>query len=82
MFEEVYRKNPKKMYSDAVQIQDACNLIAVSNTFIDMLKATDRNVNNMAVVAVFFKMYDMMHGPDTKGMYEALKHCEQKVKEL
>lgn len=79
MFEEEYKKNPKKMYSDAVQVQDACNLIAVSNTFIDMLKATDRNVKNPAVIATFFKMYDMMYGPDTTEMYNALKECEKRV---
>ncbi len=76
MFEETYKANPKKMYSDAVQLQDACNLIAVSNTFIDMLKATNRDTKNPAVVATFFKMFDMMHGLDSSEMYKSLKVCE------
>jgi hypothetical protein len=79
MFEEEYKKNPKKMYSDAVHIQDACNLIAVSNSFIDALKASDRNIKNPAVMAMFFKMYDMMHGPDVPEMYNALKECEKRI---
>jgi hypothetical protein len=69
-----------KFCRDAVMCQDACNEIAIVHLLKDaMIHARDNGTgvrSDPAVIAIFFKVYDMLGSPDEKIMYAALKTCE------
>ena len=71
--------------SIAVRIQDASNIVAVTGELREaMIHA--RNVGNdprkdVAVRAIFFKLYDMMGALTEREMCDALLVCEKLVKE-
>ena len=69
----------KNFYEIAVQIQDASNPIAVTGELREAMMAAHHKGNmrkDPAVLAIFFKLYDMLGAPSTKEMYGALKACE------
>ena len=64
----------------AVQIQDASNMAAVACEFRDAIVAArvagiDPR-KSVAVMGIFFKLFDMMGAPSTTEMYTALMTCE------
>jgi hypothetical protein len=63
----------------AVRIQDASNPIAVTGELREAMMAAHHKGNmrkDPAVIAIFFKLYDMLGAPSEKEMYHALKQCE------
>ena len=73
-------KTIEEYTKDAVMIQDACNPAGVSKTLWDVICAA-RHAGidprtTPAVLAIFFKLYDMMGAPSEAEMYQALKTCE------
>lgn len=73
----------KNFVEIAVQIQDACNPIAVTAELREaMMKARYSEVDprkDIAVKAIFFKLYDMMGALTVQEMYEALMQCEKLI---
>lgn len=67
----------------AVQIQNASNIVAVTGELREaMIAARTAGIDprqSPAVMAIFFKVYDMMGAPDEAVMYGALKTCEASV---
>ena len=51
-----YREFPDEMNADADELQDACNLAAVANTFVCMARACDFKYDNPAVLITLDKM--------------------------
>ena len=51
-----YKEFPDEANADAWAIQDACNLQAVAQTFMCMVRAVDFKYDNPAVVATLDKM--------------------------
>ena len=69
----------KNFYEIAVRIQDASNPIAVTGELREAMMAAHHKGNvrkDPAVLAIFFKVYDMLGAPSEKEMYAALKQCE------
>jgi hypothetical protein len=69
----------QNFYAIAVQIQDASNPIAVMGELRAAMMAAHHTGNarkDPAVIAIFFKLYDMLGAPSEKEMYAALKQCE------
>ena len=64
----------------AVKIQDASNIVAVTGELRDaMIDARAAGIDprtNNAVMAIFFKLYDMMGAPSVTQMNDALRACE------
>lgn len=58
---EKYRKFPDEANADAWMLQDACNLAAVSQTFMCMARACDWKYDNPAVVVTLDKMMQLCH---------------------
>lgn len=75
----IYREDPKQMYNDAIRLQDACNPIAITGVLRDMLIATDRDINNPAVIATFDKIADLLGRPhgfgNTDKVFMAFNKC-------
>jgi hypothetical protein len=75
--EDLMRRN---FIAEAIAIQDASNIIAVTGTLQEAMKnarAYNKDPrDDAAVKAIFFKVYDMLGAPSEKDMYEALKSCE------
>lgn len=78
--EQIMKKNYEEV---AVRIQDASNIVAVTNELCEAMKKARYNERNPAkddaVIGIFFKLYDMMYAPSTKEMYDALTRCEMLV---
>lgn len=76
-------ENKVDYYKVAVDIQNASNIIAVTGELRSCMideRTNGINPNKSApVMAIFFKLYDMMGAPDTTEMYKALKACEQTI---
>ena len=70
----------KDYYEIAERIQDASNPIAVvgelREAMMDARTHGKSERKDPAVIAIFFKVYDMMGAPSEKEMYAALKTCE------
>lgn len=69
----------KDFYEIAVRIQDASNPVAVTGELREAMMAAHHKGNmrkDPAVIAIFFKLYDMLGAPSEKEMYGALKACE------
>lgn len=69
----------KNFYEIAVRIQDASNPYAVAGELREAMMAAHHKGNmrkDPAVLAIFFKLYDMLGAPSEKEMYAALKQCE------
>jgi hypothetical protein len=69
----------KDFYEIAVRIQDASNPIAVTGELREAMMSAHHKGNvrkDPAVIAIFFKLYDMLGAPSEKEMYGALKACE------
>jgi len=69
----------KNFYEIAVRIQDASNPIAVTGELREAMMSAHHRGNvrkDPAVIAIFFKLYDMLGAPSEKEMYNALLKCE------
>jgi hypothetical protein len=70
----------RNFQKEAAQIQDASNIVAITGVLRDaMIGAREQNHEpraDKAVLAIFFKVYDMLGAPSESQMYEALKYCE------
>lgn len=77
----VYDIKNNEMYRDAIQVQDACNIAAVlcgmRDAAIAVRTAGYDPRKDPAVMAFFFKVYDMMGSPSVTEMNDALKRCEE-----
>jgi hypothetical protein len=58
---EKYKKFPDEAKADAYDIQDACNLQAVAQTFMCMARACNFNYKDPAVIITLDKMNSLCH---------------------
>jgi hypothetical protein len=56
-----YKEFPNEANADAWALQDACNLAAVSQTFMCMARACNFKYDNPAVVIILDKMMQLCH---------------------
>jgi hypothetical protein len=69
----------KNFYDIAVRIQNASNPIAVVGELREAMIAahgTNQIRKDPAVLAIFYKVYDMLGAPTEKEMHFAYKQCE------
>jgi hypothetical protein len=64
----------------AVKIQNASNIVAVTGEFREaMIACREAGIEprkSPAVLAIFYKVFDMMGAPSNAEMYDAFKTCE------
>ena len=76
-----YENNLSAFYKDAVNVQNACNLSGIVNSFYNGIIAVRQlgsdERQDPAVLAFLFKIMDMCGYPDTALFMEALKTCER-----
>jgi hypothetical protein len=74
-----YKDFPDEAYADAWSLQDACNLAAVSRTFMCMARAANFKYDNPAVLVTLDKMNSLCrmqgHIYDTEREMEFAKAC-------